>query len=353
MALMLDRGRLRFILLCHLIVDLVWGSTYFAIRFGLESFPPLHLAGLRFLLGGAALYAFSRVRGAPAPTGVEWWAAARVGFLLLVLGNGVIVFAQQWVPSSMAAIVVSTMPLFAGLYSALRGQRPSTMEIGGLVLGFVGAVFIGTRGLSVGNISGLLLLVAPMSFAIGSMLSKQLSLPKGTMSVAAQMISGGIVLLAAGLVTGERIERPPSFASILALLHLIVFGSWIALSAYNWLLRNVRPAVATSYAYVNPLVAAALGVGLGGERLTVEATASGLVILLGVALISLSRSDPGRIIVVAARQARHGVSRAPHLALWRSSCIHAAPMHLENTAPPSAARTPPRPSLVESPSRRS
>lgn len=273
----------------------IWGSTYLAMRFALETMPPFLMSGSRFLIAGTLLYTFLRLRGAPRPTAREWGASALVGVLLLVGGNGFIAIAQRSVSSSVAAVVVATMPLWMALIASVRGQRPSAGEWVGLLIGFAGVIVLnlgselGHAGLAV-----VLLLLGPICWATGSTWSKSLPLPKGPMATATEMLTGGSVMLLLGLAHGDRIAHLPSMRSLLSLGYLIVFGSIVAFSAYGYLLRTTRPAIATSYAYVNPVIAVALGALLGGEQvgpLTWGATA---IVLTGVVILTRARQRAQR-----------------------------------------------------------
>jgi drug/metabolite transporter (DMT)-like permease len=278
------------VVLALLAIYVIWGSTYLGIRFALEGFPPFLMAGLRFILAGAGMYVFLRGRGAPAPSRTEWRGAALAGCLLLVGGNGGVTFAQQWVSSGLAALVVATVPLWAALFSGLFGRWPRRLEWAGLALGFGGIVLLNLESDLRANLLGtVVLFLAPVCWAFGSVWSRHLPLPSGLMSAAAQMVVGSIVLLAAGLALGERIDTVPGERPLLALAYLVVFGSIIAFSAYVFLLGRVRPALATSYAYVNPIVAVGLGVGLAGERITGSGVLAMLAILAGVVLVAWKR----------------------------------------------------------------
>lgn len=278
------------IALALLAVYVVWGSTYLAILVALEGFPPMLMAGVRFLAAGIALFAVLWLRGAAAPTRRQWLWSAVIGTLLLVGGNGGVVVAEQWVASGVAALGVATVPLWAALFGGLWGRWPRRVEWLGLLIGFAGVALLNLGGdLGSQPLGALALLVAAVSWAFGSVWSKRLDLPVGLMASAAQMLgaSGVFLLLSAGL--GERLDGAPGARAVLALLYLIVFGSVVAFSAYTFLLRRVSPALATSYAYVNPAVALALGVLLANERISALVIAAMLVILGGVALIGTGR----------------------------------------------------------------
>ncbi|WP_437314046.1 drug/metabolite exporter YedA [Sorangium sp. So ce385] len=279
---------------------LIWGSTYLAVSIALETLPPFLLAGVRFVTAGALLYGVLRLRGVPRPTLRQWGAAARVGVLLLVFGNGLVVVSQQWVSSGVAAVVVSTMPLWLALFTTVRVGRGEGASAGapevsrgewlGLLVGFAGAALLHLGGdLHAAHVGALLVVLAPVAWALGSLYSRTLPLPAGSMAVAAEMLAGGAVMLGISALAGERLAAPPSARSLLALGYLTVFGSIVALSAYTFLLRSTRPAIATSYAYVNPIVAIALGILLGGERASATTWAAAAIVGAGVIIVSRSR----------------------------------------------------------------
>jgi drug/metabolite transporter (DMT)-like permease len=276
--------------LALLAVYIVWGSTYLAIRFAIEDLPPFLMASIRFLVAGGLMYVFLRLRGEPNPTRKEWGAAAIVGILLLVGGNGMVSLAEQWVASGLAALAIATTPIFAALFAGLWGKWPTGREWLGLGVGFIGVILLNLEGDMRANPFGALaLLFATASWALGSVWSRYLPMPKGAMGSATEMLAGGAVLLVLGLGTGEQITQMPGLRSFFALLYLIFFGSILAFTAYSYLLRRVRPSLATSYAYVNPVVALALGVGLAGEQITLFGLIAMPIILLGVAIVVLAK----------------------------------------------------------------
>lgn len=275
-------------------VFLIWGSTYLAIRFALEGgFPPFLLGGVRFLLAGGLVFAFLRLRGVAAPTRAQWGNAAVMGVLLLVLGNGMVNFAEKSVSSGMAAVAVASAPLWMGVFAAMRGQRPSGIEWVGLAIGFVGVVWLNAgSSLNASRAGMLALLVATIAWSFGSIWSRGRDLPSPFMASAAQMLCGGAAMLVLGLAIGERFDGLPSAHGLAAFAYLVVFGSIIGFSAYIWLLHHVRPALAGSYAYVNPAIAVALGAWLAGERFGRHELLAMGVILLGVVAITVAKARP-------------------------------------------------------------
>lgn len=276
------------ILLALLALYLIWGSTYLGIRIAIESIPPLLMMGARFIIAGGILYLLLRIRGVPNPSRSQWLGSTAVGILLIGGGMGGVATAEQWVPSGVAAVCIATSPLWISLFAGLWGHWPVRSEWLGLGLGFMGVVLLNVgSGLWASPFGAIILLIAPMCWAFGSAWSNHLQLPPGLMASATQMLIGGIFVMTMGLALGQRITSLPSTQSLLALLYLIVFGSLIAYSAYGYVLRRVRPALAISYAYVNPVVAVCLGVALAGESVTVLTVVAMVVILVGVALLSL------------------------------------------------------------------
>ncbi|MDQ6648245.1 MAG: drug/metabolite exporter YedA [Pseudomonadota bacterium] len=268
----------------------IWGSTYLGIRIALESYPPFLLAGIRFLCAGIALFGFLRWRGMASPTPLQWRNAAVTGLLLLGMGNGLVCFAEERVSSGIAAVAVASMPLFAALFSGAYGLWPSRRESVGLAIGFAGVIVLNAgSSLSGSRIGAVALLVAAMCWAFGSVWSRRQQMPPGPMNTAAQMLCASVALLAVGFASGEHLPTHPSMHATLALIYLAIFGSIVAFSAYLYVLKHARPALATSYAYVNPPVAVLFGVMLAGESVGPYDLAGMAIILVGVAVITLSR----------------------------------------------------------------
>jgi drug/metabolite transporter (DMT)-like permease len=280
-------------------VYLIWGSTYLAIRFAVETLPPFLMASVRFLVAGGVLYGWRRAKGFPRPTWPQWRAATVVGGLMLLGGNGGVVWAEQWIESGTAALIVASVPLWMVLLDWLRpaGRAPRPLVWVGIAVGLfgVGLLFGAPDNEDMYTAGWVVLILASISWAVGSMYSRTAQLPAPLLATGMQMLAGGALLLVAGLVTGELGGLDPaafSTRSVLALAYLIVFGALVGYSAYVWLLRVTTPAVASTYAYVNPVVAVFLGWSLAGEALTARIVVASAVIVGAVALITRSGRPP-------------------------------------------------------------
>ncbi|EET0751469.1 drug/metabolite exporter YedA, partial [Escherichia coli] len=264
---------------------------YFVIRIGVESWPPLMMAGVRFLAAGILLMAFLLLRGHKLPPLRPLLNAALIGLLLLAVGNGMVTVAEhQNVPSGIAAVVVATVPLFTLCFSRLFGIKTRKLEWVGIAIGLAGIIMLNSGGNLSGNPWGaILILIGSISWAFGSVYGSRITLPVGMMAGAIEMLAAGVVLMIASMIAGEKLTALPSLSGFLAVGYLALFGSIIAINAYMYLIRNVSPALATSYAYVNPVVAVLLGTGLGGETLSkIEWLALG-VIVFAVVLVTLGK----------------------------------------------------------------
>ena len=277
-------------------VYIIWGSTYLGIRFALVGgFPPFLLGGIRFLIAGGLMYAFLRWRGVPAPTRPQWGNAAVMGLLLMLFGNGMVNLAEQTVSSGMTAVAVASAPLWIGIFSAMRGDKPGRMEWVGIAIGFLGVLWLNADSSLTASPVGLVaLLIASLSWSFGSVWSRGRDLPSPFMSSAAQMLCGGVAMCIVGAAVGERFDGMPSAHGMAAFAYLIVFGSIIGFSSYIWLLHHVRPALASSYAYINPAIAVALGAWLANERFGSHELLAMGVILLGVVAITLAKAAKGK-----------------------------------------------------------
>ena len=272
-------------------VYLIWGSTYLGIRIALDGYPPFLMGGLRFVAAGALLYAFLRWRGHAPPTRAQWRNAMVLGLLLVMLGNGLVNFAEMTVSSGLAAVAIASMPLWVGMFSAFLGRHPSRLEWVGLGVGFAGVVWLNFGSAMSASVPGMLaLLAATLSWAYGSVWSRDRDLAAPFMTTAAQMLCGGVMMGVLGLGLGERMHEVPALQPTLALLYLITFGSIVAYSAYTWLLLHVRPALATSYAYVNPPIAVLLGMLMLGEHVDSRMIGAMAVILFGVLIITRAKA---------------------------------------------------------------
>lgn len=270
---------------------IIWGSTYFAIAIGVASWPPLMMAGIRFLSAGGLLIVYLLATGHRLPVRRPLLNAALIGILLLAVGNGFVTLAEhQHVPSGIAAVMVATVPLFTLCFSRFFGIATRKIEWLGIAIGLAGIILLNSGGNLSGNPWGaLLILIGSMSWAFGSVYGSRIELPTGMMAGAVEMLAAGIVLMVASTLTGEKLTQMPSWSGIIAVAYLAIFGSLIAINAYMYLIRNVTPAVATSYAYVNPVVAVLLGTGFAGESLSLtEWTALG-VIIFAVVLVTLGK----------------------------------------------------------------
>src|SRR5262245_2803845 len=282
------------------IVYVSWGSTFLAILFAIQTLPPFLMASARFLVAGSVLYAWSRlVNGAAAPSVANWRATAVVGMLLLLGGNGLLVWSELRIPSGVAALLVGTVPCFMVLLDWLRpgGVRPSGLVIAGLLLGLLGLVWlVGPDTLMGGGRADLLgavvVVIGSFLWALGSVYSRHAATPASPFLLPAmQMLGGGAALLVLSVALGEPWAFDPSavsLRSVLGLLYLAAFGSIVAFSAYIWLLHNSTPTRVSTYAYVNPVIAVFLGWGLAGEALTVRMGIAAAIIVSGVALITLA-----------------------------------------------------------------
>ncbi len=271
-------------------VYLIWGSTYLALRYVVEVLPGLLTAGLRNLTAGAILYALLRARGTPGPTARQWILAIPIGTLMFLFGNGFVSLAEQRVSSGLAAVACAATPLFACAMSVPFGERHARLEWAGVGLGFAGVVLLAMGDLRAASASGALLLLAPLGWALGSVVSRRIALPAGGMSAATQMLAGGAVTLVASFASGERVPAALPGPAWLAFAYLVIFGSLAGFSAYSYLLRRTSTALATSYAYVNPVIAVLLGAALGGEHPGAGMLGAGALVVAGVVILALGRA---------------------------------------------------------------
>lgn len=279
-------------------VYVVWGSTYLAIRFAIDTLPPFLMGGVRLVLAGAILITVVRRWDRSVITRRHWWSATTVGCLMLVGGMGVVSWAEQFVPSGQTALIIATVPLWLVVFDWLiySGPRPTVRIVAGLALGLAGVLaLIGPTNIGGQQLNPkgtCALLVACMLWSLGTLRARRVDLPKSPfLAVGMEKLIAGFVLLALGSLLGEWTQvdvRAISFKSVAALVYLIFFGSILALSAYSWLLQNTTPARLGTYAYVNPVIAMFLGFALAGEPLTPRSLVAAAVILFAVVLITTS-----------------------------------------------------------------
>lgn len=281
----------------------IWGGTYLAIRFAVETLPPFLMAATRFLVAGGVLYPWARARGAPKPERVHWRTASIVGALLLLGGNGCVVWAEQWVPSGSAALLIATEPMWIVLLSwrGRRSRAPGLPVLIGVLTGFAGVGVLVGGDLGVGGVDPLgaaILVTGSFLWATGSLYSPHGPKPRSHLLYAAmQMVAGGALLLVAGIAIGEParlLDGDVTLRSILSLGYLILFGSLVAYLAYSWLLQVTAPVRVATYAFVNPVVAVFVGWAFAGEVIGWRTFVAAAMIVGSVGLILWRRRRRGR-----------------------------------------------------------
>jgi drug/metabolite transporter (DMT)-like permease len=280
-------GSQALILLCLAATWLVWGSTYLAIKFALVSFPPFLQMGSRFLFAGVLLMAWMRWRGAPWPSFVQWRNALIVGALMLGGGMGGTAYSEQTVGSGLVVAFIAVVPLMIAGLNLLWRVVPSRLELTGIAVGLAGVLMLTQgSGFQASPVGLAAIAIACLTWSVGSVLSQRsLPLAPGATGFASEMICGGVVLLVLAAVTGEQLQWPPQPTAVAAWFYLVVFGSLIAFNAYMVLLSKASAGLASSYTFVNPVIAMLLGVAILGETVThYEWTAAG-VVLVGVVLL--------------------------------------------------------------------
>jgi drug/metabolite transporter (DMT)-like permease len=271
---------------------LVWGSTYLAIRFALEGIPPFLQMSTRFLAAGGLLLAWSRWVGrAPWPTLAQWRAAAALGALMLCAGMGGTAVAEQSISSGLVVAFIAVSPMLTAAFNAVFGVRPARLERWGMAIGLAGVLWLVQSDQFRASPAGLLAIgVACTGWCLGSVLSQhRLRLAPGAMGYASEMLCGGLLLAVLAALTGEHMAWPVPGRALLAWAYLTVFGSLVAFNAYMYLLSRTTAAVASSYAFVNPVIAMGLGVALGGEHLQASDWGAAGVVLVGVGLVLWQR----------------------------------------------------------------
>ncbi len=288
-------------LLAFAIIYFVWGSTYLAIRVGVREVPPLLLAAMRFLVAGLVLYGWMLAQGERSPNPRQWASVSLLAVLIFVIDYGLVFWAEQQVPSGLAAVMMATIPVFMALSEIifLRTQRLTVRLALALLIGIGGVAVLVSRTLNLGGapvdrVGAVALIVASMSWSVASVITRKLPLPSSkVMSSGAQMLAGGIFLALAAAALGEFRNFHPSSVSRgawFALLYLIVAGSIIGFTAYVWLIHHESPTKVGTYAYVNPVVAVLVGYFLGGEGLGVRTILGTLLVLISVVVITTTRA---------------------------------------------------------------
>lgn len=276
-------------------VYVVWSSTYLAVRWmvgkhGETGLPPMTMGGVRYLAAGLVLFAIARASGNAFPVRGQWLRVLPISVLFFVMGNGFIGIAARSIDSGVCAVVCGTMPLWGALIGRMFGEVVRPREWAGLLLGFSGMVALGWGAdLRADVRAWTLLALAPIAWALGSVLVPRLSLPKGTMAAASQMSLGGVLMVGLGFGLGERVPAHVPASAWLSLAYLAVFGSLAGFSAYVYLLRNARPSVAMSYAYVNPAAAVVLASVMGDATLRMTTLLSAGLVVLGVVVMVTGR----------------------------------------------------------------
>jgi drug/metabolite transporter (DMT)-like permease len=279
------------LLACLAATWFIWGSTYLAIKFALESFPPFYQMGSRFLVAGVLLLAWLKLRGRPWPSLVEWRNGVIIGALLLVSGMGFTAYAEQTVASGLVVAYIAIIPIIVTAMSLPFGVKPSRLELAGMLVGVAGVLMLVRGQAFTGSPTGLAAItIACLSWSLGSVLSQQrFRLAPGAMGFASEMLCGSVLLLLVSAAAGEVPEWPPQPLAGWSWVYLVVFGSLLAFNAYMVLLGRVSAALASSYTFVNPVIALALGVWLGSEAVTAFEWAAAAVITAGVVLLVAGR----------------------------------------------------------------
>jgi drug/metabolite transporter (DMT)-like permease len=270
---------------------LIWGSTYLAIQWALVSFPPFWQIGVRFVIAGGLLLAFMRWRGAPWPSLLQWRNAFIIGSLLLAGGTGMTAYAEQTVQSGLIVTFIAVIPAIIALINLAYGVRPGLLETLGIAVGIGGVVMLTHGSAFSSSPAGLIgVSVACCCWSLGSVLSQRsYPLAKGPMGYASEMLAGGIVLTALAVLLHERPQWPPQPLALASWIYLITFGSWVAFSAYMYLLDHASAGVASSYTLVNPVIAMLLGVWFNNEQVSSFEWLAVGVILVGVLLLLYGR----------------------------------------------------------------
>jgi len=279
------------IIILMLILYAVWGSVFLANRFSLESFPPFMLNAVRFLSAGIFLYVLLRVKGEEGLDLRGWLESFLVGAMLFIGGAGLLCVGQQWVASGLSATLLATTPLWTVLFAGIWEKMPTAMEWVGLGIGIAGVALLNLdRGISGNPLGAGIILVASIIWSLGSVLNNRFQGLGKPIASATEMIAGGVLLLILSLAIGERVSWPLTARATMGMFHLVVFSSIIGFTLYRFMLRTVRPALATSYTLVNPITATVLGALFAGESVSLVSIAAMTVVLTGVFLVFRARA---------------------------------------------------------------
>lgn len=296
------------VLLAFAIIYFVWGSTFLAIRVGVREVPPFLLAGIRFVVAGGVLYGWMRLKGTPAPTGRQWRAATLLAVMIFVFDYGLLFWAEQRVPSGIAAVMMATIPVFMALSEILimKTRRLTARLVIGSVLGVGGVIVLVNPSVNFGDsavnpVGAIALLVGAVSWSVASVISRKLDLPSAKgMSSGAQMLAGGVLLTLTAGVLGEfrgfHVEAV-SAKAWLCLAYLIIAGSIIGFTAYVWLIHHESPTKVGTYAYVNPVVAVLVGYFFGGEAIGVRTIAGTALVLVGIVVITMTPMQKASAVI--------------------------------------------------------
>jgi len=270
----------------------IWGSTYLGMKFARDSFPPLLMAFMRFGLAGSLMFVFALFEGKKLPTRREFLGGMGIGMILLGLGNGGVVLGLGYISTSLTALILASSPIWAALFAGFWGEWPSRREIIGLMIGFLGAAVLSLDGHVQASPRGfVLLIVAAMGWALGTVLIPKVAQASGMMGSAVQMMGASTVLLMGGLATGESLTQMPTATSLYAFAYLVIFGSLIGYTAYSYLVPRVRPSLAISSSYVNPMIAVLLGFFINNETISPHMMAALPLIIGGVLLMARAKTQ--------------------------------------------------------------
>lgn len=282
-------------------IYVIWGSSYLAIRFAVETIPPFLMGGARFVVAGAIVYVIAYFRESARPTRKDWLHAFVVGALLFAGGNGALVWGEQTVPSGIAALLVASVPIWMVVidWARPRGRPQNAWTVCGLLLGMAGvAILLGPdafTGRGIDPLGAAVILGGGLSWAAGTIYAKRVAKPPSALAgTSTQMLCGGVVLLIAAVLTGEPARFSPSAVtgkSLLGVFYLVFFASVIAFTAYSWLVRVTTPARLGTYAYVNPLIAVYVGWAVANEPVTLRTIAAAAIIVVAVAIVTLTAEE--------------------------------------------------------------